>query len=530
MDTNENKVEMLPEGKGQQIQLVMNRPEDGENTIDLGRVFLNMKKRRRLFAWVLVLCLTAGVCAGLLWYQLTKAPLTVTSVVTLRYEAPVKVQREKKDGSGMMEWIIPEEPEYAPVADLSAPDGSELDVNRITSSYVLQSALNGMNLPADVTAVSVRANIGIQTILTEESRRTKEALAGLADIKNADAYKQMQTAEMTYQNRFVVTLRNGFGKADSRQKTELSNEELRLLLDRILSAFNDYLVRTYADVKLPGDVFSAIDTQALDVSDSLDRLRAGLDDLYDYCNEKTDTVKTYRSRQTGWSLEDWAETLRTFRNVDVDSLLAMVNGKGITRDRNALLTGWKYSLRTAQNELDKVNGSIKETNTILSNYKNDKIFISMQDSDTVRSTRTSTEYYNELILRQAADYEKAANLKATVADYEDRISRLEAMTGTEVTGEVEAMLNRSVSRAQAIYEQIRAHMEEVLSSPMYTTYEDHSAAQGEEKSFISGSAKKVVLGGALGAVIGFGLWFLAGLASEYSRGKKEEDGRKEAAE
>ena len=103
------------------------------------------------------------------------------------------------------------------------------------------------------------------------------------------------------------------------------------------------------------------------------------------------------------------------------------------------------------------------------------------------------------------------------------------MGEAEITEEAEAMLARSVSRAREIYEQVRAHMEEVFSSPMYTTYEEYSAAQGQEKNFIKASAKKVIIGGALGAVIGLGIWFLAGLAAEWAGGRKEEEDRKEAA-
>lgn len=76
---------------------------------------------------------------------------------------------------------------------------------------------------------------------------------------------------MKYENRFIVTLTNGFGDEDSRVKIELKDGELKLLLDRILTVYNEYLVRTYADVKLPDDAFSIIDTQELDVLDSLDQ-------------------------------------------------------------------------------------------------------------------------------------------------------------------------------------------------------------------------------------------------------------------
>ena len=506
MENNENRTNKMPAGNDRQIQLVVNRTEE-EDTVDLGSVFRNMKLKKRVFAWVLVLCLVAGVCAPLLLYQFTKAPLTVSSVVTLRYEVNGK-----------------------PVTNLTAPDGTALDVNQITSSYVLQTALDGMSLSRPVTAAAVGSNISIRTVLTEESQRTKEALAGLAEVKNADAYRQLQTAEMTYQNRFVVSLKNGFSEdSESRNKTELKDAELKLLLDRILTVYNEYLVRTYADIKLPDDSFSVIDIQELDVLDSLDQLRQGLDDLYNYCDEKTDTVKAYRSWKTGRSLTDWMETLRTLKSINVDYLYAMVSENAITRDKDALLTGWKYQLRMAQYDLDKVNESITETKKILDTYKNDEVFVSMQESDAAKSTKTSTAYYNRLVLQQTDAYDQAAELKASIADYTDRITRVDATDQTEVTEAVEEELARSLASAQTLYEQVKTHMEELFESPLYTTFEDHSAAQGKEKSFLEASMKKMIIGGVAGAIIACGLWFLAALVPELSKNRKEEEEGKEAA-
>lgn len=528
LDNNENRKDLLPGEQERQIQLVVNRAGESDASIDLGNVFHNMKVKKRLFAWVLVLCLTVGVCAPLLLYQFTKAPLTVSSVVTLRYEAPVKVLKEKTDGSEKKEWVIPDNPDYAPVSDLSAPDGSALDVNQITSSYVLQTALNGMELSKPVTAAGLRANISIQTIMTEESSRTKETLAGLAEAKNVEAYTRLQNAEIQYQNRFVVSLKNGFsnGDEDSRNKLELTDAELKALLNRILSVYNDYLVQTYADVKLPSDSFSMINIQELDVSDSVDQLRTGIQTLYDYCNAKTDTVKAYRSWQTGRSLSDWMETLQTFKSVYVETLFAKANGNAITKNKTALLNSWRYQLRTAQTELDKVNESIAETKKTLASYKNDEVIISMQDSDTARSTKAATKYYNELILQQTENYKKAAELKATVADYTDRIARLDKAKETAVSEEIEAELAQAATLAQEIYKGIWAHMEEVFSSPMYTTLEDHSAPQGKLPNFLTASMKKMIIGGIAGVVISCGLWFMASLLPEFSKGRKAEEKEK----
>ena len=515
---------MLPVEKERQIQLVVNNTQE-EGTINLGNVFYNMRQMKRVFAWILVLCLVVGVCAPLLLYQFTKAPLTVSSVVTLRYEAPVaRDARAIREGKKTLK-----EAELEPVTDLTAPDGMELDLNQITSSYVLQTALDSMTLSKPITADVLRNNIGIKTVLTEESQRTREALAGLADAKNADAYKQLQTAEMKYENRFIVTLTNGFGDEDSRIKHELKDAELKLLLDRILTVYNEYLVRTYADVKLPDDTFSIIDTQDLDVLDSLDQLRAGLDDLYNYCDTKSDTVKNYRSWKTGRSLNDWMETLQTFKSINVDYLYAMVSENAITRDKTALLTSWKYMMRMAQNDLDQINDNIAETEKLLKSYKNDEVFISMQESDAAKSTKTATEYYNNLILQQTEYYEKAAELKASIADYEDRIKRLDAKTRTDVTTAVEEELARSMASAQGMYTNVREHMEELFESQMYTTFEDHSAPQGKEQSFITANLKKIIIFVVLFAALGCGLWFLAALAPEFSKGRNVTENGKEAA-
>lgn len=526
MDNNENRKDILPTDPNRQIQLVVNRADEDDATIDLGNVFHNVKIRKRLFAWVLVLCLTIGLCAPLLLYQFSKPELTVSSVVILRYEAP-KAEYLKRLQDGR---VTLAEVEFEPVNDLTAPDGENLDLNQITSSYVLQTALDGMTLSKPITVSSLRNGIRIQTVLTEDSQRTKEALAGLADAKNADAYKQLQSADMKYQNRFVVSLTNGFKEnEEDRFATDLKDGELSLLLDRILTVYNDYLVRTYADITLPDDAISVIDVQELDVLDSLDQLRSGIDKLYNYCDEKTDSVKTYRSWKTGRSLEDWMETLQTFRSINVDYLYSMVSENAITRDKSTLLTGWKYMLREAQNQLDEVNARIDETKKLLAAYKNDEVIVSMQESDAAKSTKASTEYYNDLILQQAKDYEKVAELKTTIADYTDRINRMDEKTQTEVTEEVEAELDRSVESAKALYEQISAHMEEVFDSPLYKTYEDHSAPQGKLQNFLAASLKKMIIGAVAGAILACGIWFLAALLPEFSKGRKDEADGKEAA-
>ena len=525
MEQNERPQDQVIFDKGSQINLVVKRPETDEITINLGRVFHNIKEKRRVFAWVLVLCLVAGVCAPLLLYQFSMPKLTVSSVVTLRYEAPAEKDIEAIE-KGLKAL---EDAEFEPVSDLTAPDGTELDVNLITSSYVLSTALDRAGLADKVSVDSLQKNIQIETVLTEESRRIKEALTGLADAKNAEAYAQLQTAEMKYESRFIVSLTNAFGEESSQVKTELTGEELQVLMDEILNAYNGYLVRNYADIVLPDDEISLVDIETLDVLEALDQLKSGMQNLYDYCNKKSDIVKEYRSWKTGRSLEDWMETLETFQSINIDYLYSMVSENAITRDKDALLTSWRYMRQIKQNTLDSTNEKISEIDRLLKNYKNDEVYISMQESDAAKTTRAATEYYNTLVLQQLANYEEVAKLSTSIADYDDRISRLEKKRRTAVTENVETELARSLSSAQALSEQVREHMEELFETPLYTTYADHSAAQGKLPSFIEANLKKMLIGAVVGLVLACGLWFLAALAPEFSRRRKEEGTGKEAA-
>ena len=492
---------VLSVDKDTQINVVVNNPNGDDDTIDLGRVFHNAKLKGRIYAWVLLLCMAAGICASLLMYQVTKAPLTVSSVVTLAYG----------------------------VDDLKAPDGTDLDLNQITSSFVLQEALNGLELSHPLTLSNLRSNIRIDRILTEDSRRQQEVAASMIEDKNNQAYNQVQGIKLTYDNRFVVSLTNGFGEEDSRVKYELTDAELRLVLDRILDAYNSYLVTTYADVKLPDDEISVIDTDSLDILESLDLLRSAIRDLDAYCDEKPDAIKAYRSYRTGRSLNDLMEDLDRVKSVNVDYLYSYVYANSIVRDRASMIINYQYQMRTAQTELDVVNENISTTQTILDNYKNDQIFVSMQESDTSRATQTTTDYYNNLVLQQAGYYERAAELEATIADLQDKINTLTATSESADATQAVAELAKATELCQTAYQSIRDQMEEITTSVFYTTYAEHSVAQGKTESFISAAAKKMIIGAIGGIVIACGLWFLSALAPEF-RSKKEESEEKEAAE
>ena len=520
MDTNERQQEkQLTIEKSAQINLVVNQQDSDDLEINIGRVFQTMKVKRRIYAWVLVLCLVAGISAPLVLYQFNRPMLIVSSAVTLTYDVatPYTVNGQTKYT-------------YSSVKDLTAPDGTPLDLSQITSSYVLQNALNGLELSYPVSLSNLRNNIKIERILNEESRQAQELAAKMTEDKNAAAYTQTQSVKLTYAPKFVVTLSNGFGDEDSKVKYELKDEELRLVLNRILEAYNDYLIYTYADLKLPDDEIAVIDTDHLDFLESLELLRTAEDDLYEYCENKPESIQAYRSWQTGRSLNDWMQVLETGREVSIEYLYSYIYTNSIVKDQNAMLINYQYQLRNAETQLNTMNNHIATVKSILANYKNDAIFVSMQESDSSKSTSTTTDYFNELILEQANNYQQAVKTEIAIADLNDKIDNLKASNGKlsvelSTLEEIKNELDQTMISCQMVFDSIKAHMEELHTSSFYTTYLTHTAAQGKQKGFLAASTKNMIIGAVAGIAVACGLWFMAGLIPEFTRnsGKKEKE-------
>lgn len=519
MDKYERQDDLLPvvEREQQQINLIVNRPnEEGMTEIDLARVFYNMKKKLRVYLWVMLLCFTAGVCAALLLHQVSKKPLTVSSVVTLKYDVV------RKNSSGQ---VI----SRTAVKNLTAPDGKELDLSQVTSSYVLQTAMDGMTLSQPVTLAELRDNIRIDRILTEDSRRKQEVASRMVDDKSSGAYTQVQNIDLTYINSFVVSLTNGFGSS----KIMVTDAELRLMLDRVMAAYNDYLVTAYADLKLPDNEIGAIDIQAQDIQESLDMLRTAVRNLRSYCASEPASIRSYRSYRTGRSLNDLMAELQTVRTVNVNYLYSYVYANDIVRDREAVMTSYQYRLRNLQTRLAAVEERIATNQGILDNYKNDEIFVSMQESDSSRSTKATTDYYNSLVTEQAQNFNTVADLEEQIADIEDKLEKLDATRADSTLAmdstKAEAELTTVMDICRRAYDQISEQFQEIMDSPSFTTYIDHSVAQGKS-SGLSSAAKKVVIGGVAGLFIACCFWFLSGIAPEFRLKKEEEMIRKEVAE
>ena len=479
--------------KDSQINVVVNRPDSSTGTVDLMQIFHNMKRKRRVYAWVMILCIVLGLCAPLLLYQRKGGHTKVSSVVTLDFTFP----------SGKK------------VQGLTAPDGKDLDLSQLTSAYVLQGALDEFAGSSAITVSRLRDSIKIDRILTEDSRRQQEVAAQMLKDKNAQAYNQLQNVKLTYVNQFIVTLTDNFN---------LKDDELRNLLDLVIRSYNSYLAKTYADSYLPADEISIIDVDNLDIMESLDLLRDAMNNLNEFCETRPEQIRSYRSWKDGRSIEDLKDYISTVINVNIDYLYADVYANSIAEDRATMISKYQYQLRSARQELTEVNGNIGTLQSIIESYKPDQIYVDKQNSDTSKVTQVTTDYYNSLVLQLAAEYGKVSEIEIRIADLEDKMTALQSQQTQGDAGSAREELKRAVTVCEGAYRQVYEHMEEVVSRPFYTSYLDHTSAQGASAGIIASNAKGMVLGGAIGAFLALAVWFMGAFISEMRRGIRKDDG------
>ena len=512
---NPNEISL---NKDSRINLVINQPDDGDDEIDLGRVFGRMKKLRRVYAWLLLLCMLVGLCAPVALYEVTKAPLTVSSVVKLNYEVPAV----DEDGNPVMENGVPK---MTPVSDLTAPDGTELDLSRLMSSYVLRKAVGSLQLSKPISLSALQRNLKVDRVLSEESSRTRELIADMRENKNSSAYDRLIDMETTYAPRFVVSLTNGFGEEDSRFKTYLEDEELSLILNAVIASYNDYLVETYGSVTVPADEIGGIDITAMEPLETMDRLYEAADHLLAQGAEQTDDVRGYRSWTDGRSLNDWMAELQTVRDNQIVPLRADLIDRKLVRDPEVMLNTAVYQLSEAREELKRLNESIGVNANLLESYRNNTVTVLVQEGDAAHSTKEVTEYYNGLVSAQADLYSQVTETETRIANLENRIAALKGAAPAEIDAQTEADVKAAYDAFADLYRQISRHTEEIRSSAIATHPVVYTAPEGKPLSFLSANLKKMIIGLVLGLVVGFAAWFFSALAPEFRRDDEETSGK-----
>ena len=368
-------------------------------------------------------------------------------------------------------------------------------------------------------------------MLTDGSKRSMEIMQKMDELtinisdpeKYVDFVNSMNTG--AYRNQYIVTLTNGFGNEKS--SVTLDGQEMAALLNNIIDEYEKYFFETYDVFTLPDNTIDDISVDELDYIEWLDNMDDILNSLSTYCtSESRGRFLNYRSKLDGLSFADINRMVNLVRSARVDYLYAYVYYNGLAKDKERIITRFQYTLRNLDHSLSVINENIANGAALIENYKNGKKLKSSQntgDNETQDiTTKSITDYYNNLILKQADMYGEKSSTELSIDNLNDRIKLFSgSKSNSAKTAVVEQEITEVNDICRKLYDLARRHAEEIVDSETYRNSFITDIGATDQTSFFSGDLiKKMIIGMAAGAFLGFAMWFGTALAAEWKDADK----------
>ena len=486
-----NKEESLADSK--KIDLYINNDSNEEQGISIMNVFSTLGKRFHLYLWVMII----GLLAGLL-------------VPTLIYTF-----KDKKDSAVAILGL-----DYANAEAGLAPDGSELDISYIKSSYVIENALNSVTLSKKVTTAQVQSNLVITGILTDETKQTLDILDDLKEAKNNDYSKILQNLELKYRAQYIISINSTF--KDGNKKFKLPSEDLTKLLNAVTTSYSDYFIETYQKQDLPGNYLEAINAEALDYLDVLDEISDALTDLENYCRNHIDTVPNFRSTD-GVSFSDLASQISMFKNGQIDYIYSYVYLNNVSKNKDLQITRYQYQKRQAELSLQEINANITDLQNAINTYQFSITKVPAPDGTSWTEIEVKDDEYNTLVNRLTALNEQKSALVERIAIIDDRIAKLSGPDATdEQKANAETYVTNALSTSRELYNLVSKNAKELFASNAYQNKYMHTIVTSDTEKF-SDNLKLFLIGAGAGLGLGLLIWIADAFIIEFKEVKKVND-------
>ena len=477
------------------IDLYINNQEDEEKGISIMNVFSTLGKRFKIFGWLILSTLLLGLLVPTLMYTFKTKSEQAVSVLSL---------------------------DYAGCTEGKDPNGVNLDITYLKSSYIVNNALNNVTLSKKLSTAQVQNNIKITGILTDETKQQREILEHLLEEKNNEYGKLIQQFTLRYRPQFIITIGNVFKNGNS--SIVLPTDELQRLLSAVKEAYNDYFIETYQDRTLPNDYIGAINENTLDYLETLDQVSSSLNYLETYCNSRSALLPNYRTTD-GVSFADLAKTISTLRSTDIDYIYSYVSLNNIYKDKLVLKTYYEMQKRNAELDLVETNSNITTLKASIDNYKNGKVVVNTTDGGAPIEVPHTDAEYNRLVVQLTEMNEHKSSLEENIAVLTDRLDKIDGPEATpEQKAKAQVYVDNALDDSRALYSLVYKSSQELFDSSAYKNRYMHTITTTKREK-LSDSLKLFAIGAAAGLAIGLVIWIGDAFIIEFRNVRKANENK-----
>lgn len=459
--------------------------EREQDVIDLINVAGSMKRKWRLYAYLLVIAVCIGFIAAIASLGIQAifgGTSRATAMITFSFDGI----DEGKD-----------------------PSGGLFDVTKLKSTVVINAALEELGWKYE-DVEEIRSNLKLEGVIPDS---VKQQIAVINTVAEDAAEYYTTIEDLNYfPSQYTVTLYRCKG---------MSGNETRELLDAILMSYRKYFTDTYANTEVLGLTSEALDIRAYDYLQASDMIKNEMDTIRNYVQAKAEEAPNFRANSTGLSFSDIESSIDAMQRMDLNNFVSFVQANNLTRDAGVQIDYYNYQIKQYNFDIQELQTQLSNVERTINTYEKNPVIV-MSSQESVTETTQVDAYYNELLQQKMELNQKISELNTDLNEAYTMINALntaEQSVSEEDYAYADSLLDGLVSMVESWSGLVRQTVEEYFEAEIYANaYRISIPAQYSSLGSIGELAKRMIIFGGAAAAIVVILWGISGLMEEMKRG------------
>lgn len=463
------------------IYLQVENPEDNGQQIDIVNVVTDMKKKKRLYGYLLVFAVCIGVCLGLIVagvQYLVGNSSYARAVISFQYEG---------------------------IEDGLDPNGAAFDINKIKAPVVIEDALATLGI-TDISAEDIRKNIVIEGVIPEDAVERITVIKEMA-LEDASNYEKILDVSYFPSQYIIYLYKDSF----------MSGTDTTAILNAVLESYRTYFMDTYANTEVLTVTSNLIDYKEYDYAESIDMLESQIEIMIDYVAERKEQAADFRSANTGLSFGDIETSLRTVEEIDLANLIFYVENTTLSKDKVRMKEYYEYKIRKCNMKLSELQVQLTTVQNTIDTYAKDPVVIVSSQESTQELTQTN-EYYDKLIEQKLSLNKQIAATNTELNEAYELLNSMNSSTKQNAQEEydyADAMLEKVAETLTEWVTLTEDTTEEYYSTTLFSNaYKIAVPAKYQANGGIVQMAKYVIICVAVMVFLVLVIWCMDGLKIE----------------
>jgi hypothetical protein len=396
------------------------------------------------------------------------------------------------------------------------PDHSKFQPDDVRAPDIIVDALKlqGLETTEDFQG-KVRAALTIEGVIPPNVTKERDRLRAAG-----------QTLAPYLPDEYLVTL-------TLPRKSTLSNRQRELLLNQIVSLYQEKFERTYADLPVAfGSAFESL--RKADYFEYELILIREIQNITAYLNQQLDQAKTFRSPTTNLSFSDLLSRTGLFAQIQLSEALGLIRQNGLSGNRALALVKMDYYLRALEDQEQKAIEEEKVVDDLLgkTQERSQNYVLGIKSQATQQRSETpildqglidsllANDAYNFLVRRALDAGMEVKRIQADKAQLLERRKSMEEFLKGDGKDQstIIAQVQKSLADLELSYKE--------LISDIRKTHADFARQQFADAIRISmqpqtsSKYKPLAVAGAIGGFIGLALGMGLSLLGVYVGGRK----------